>query len=53
MKFIRPGAVQDLGSSLTRASTATYFNSAGLLVTAAINEPRITYNPATLEHEGL
>ena len=31
------------GFSLTRASTGTYFDSAGLLQTAAINAPRGTY----------
>lgn len=37
----------------TRASTATYFDASGTLQTAAINQPRFTYNPATLQPLGL
>jgi hypothetical protein len=36
----------------TRASTATYIDSTGAVATAAVNVPRITYNPATLECRG-
>lgn len=39
--------------TFTRASTANYFNSAGVLTNAAINEPRLDYNPATLAAQGL
>lgn len=53
MKIIRPTAVLDSGGSFSRTSTATYYNSAGILQTAAINIPRITYNPSTLAHVGL
>lgn len=41
------------GGTFNRPSTATYFNSAGLLATAAVNEPRFDYNPITHESRGL
>lgn len=41
------------GSSFTRASTATYFGRDGLLKTAAINAPRIDYDPVTRQRLGL
>lgn len=53
MKIIRPTPILDSGGSFTRASTATYYNSAGVLSTAAVNTPRINYDPVTLEHLGL
>ncbi|MCF0075445.1 hypothetical protein LZD49_33510 [Dyadobacter sp. CY261] len=37
---------------MTRSTTATYYNSSGLRVTAAVNEPRLDYNPNTLAPEG-
>lgn len=39
--------------TFTRASTGTYFDSAGVMRTAAVDEPRIDYDPATLELRGL
>lgn len=39
--------------TFTRASTATYFDSAGVMQTAAVNTPRIDYDPATLALRGL
>lgn len=39
--------------NFTRASTATYFDATGALRTAAVNEPRFTYDPATLQPLGL
>jgi len=39
--------------TFTRASTATYFDSAGVLQSAAIDAPRFDYNPSTLVAQGL
>lgn len=39
--------------TFTRASTGTYFDSAGVMQTAAIDTPRIDYDPATLALRGL
>nr|AKH46253.1 hypothetical protein [uncultured marine virus] len=36
-----------------RASVATYYDSEGILQTAAVNEPRLDYDPVTLEPLGL
>ena len=40
-------------ATFTRASTATYFDSAGVLQTAAINTPRFDYDPAAHVIKGL
>lgn len=39
--------------TFTRASTAWYFNSAGVLTSAATNVPRFDYDPATLQLKGM
>ena len=39
--------------TFTRASTATYLDSAGVLQSAAVDTPRLDYNPSTLAAQGL
>lgn len=39
--------------TLTRASAANYFNSSGVMTSAASNAARFDYNPATLASRGL
>lgn len=39
--------------TFTRTGVATRFNSSGVLVSAAVDEPRFNYNPATLALRGL
>lgn len=41
------------GATYTRASTAWFVNSSGLLATAAIDIPRFDYDPMTLAPKGL
>jgi hypothetical protein len=45
----------DISSQITftRATNASYFNSAGVLTNAAANAPRLDYNPSTLAAQGL
>lgn len=43
----------DEDGAFERASSATYFDSSGVMQTAAIDVPRFSYNPETLEFEGL
>ena len=41
------------GAVFTRASTGTYYDSAGVLRSAAIDAPRFDYDPVTLAMKGL
>jgi hypothetical protein len=41
------------GAVFTRASTGTYYNSSGTLVSAVNDTPRFDYDPATLQLKGL
>ena len=52
-KFIRPSNILDAGGSFARSTTATYFDIDGAMQTAAINVPRIGYDPVTHAHTGL
>lgn len=44
---------QGFAATFTRGSVGSYYNSSGLLVSAAINIPRFDYNPTTLDALGL
>jgi hypothetical protein len=58
---IRPSLLLDFAKSrtvdpritFTRASTATYFDEDGVLQSAAVDRPRIDFNPSTLVCNGL
>jgi hypothetical protein len=58
---IQPSLVLDFAGTgtldsrvtFTRSTTGTYYNSSGVLSTAAMNAPRFDYNPSTLEPLGL
>ena len=52
LDFMTPG-VLDPRITFTRASTATFFDSAGMMQTAATNAPRWDYDPSTLQLKGL
>lgn len=51
--FTDGSGVLDPRIVFTRASTATYFDSAGVMRTAASGAPRFDYDPATLQLRGL
>ena len=53
LDFINNDNVLDSRITFSRGSTATYYNSTGTLVSAAINVPRFDYNPSTLAARGL
>lgn len=49
MEIIAPASItNDAAGPVTRASTGSYWDSAGVLQTAAANAPRLTYDPADL-----
>ena len=50
--FLTPGSLP-AGLTFTRTTTATYFDSAGVMQTAAANAPRWDYDPITLVLRGL
>ena len=51
--FVNGGGSFGPGAVFTRASTGTYYDSAGVLQTAAIDAPRFDYDPQTLQLKGL
>ena len=59
--FPQPSLVLDFAGTgtldprvtFTRSKTGTYYNSSGVLTTAAIDAPRFDYNPSTLAPLGL
>jgi len=52
LDFMTPGTL-DPAITFTRASTATYFDAAGVMQTAATNTPRWDYDPVTLALRGM
>ena len=52
LSFMTPGTL-DPRITFTRASVGTYFDSAGVMQTAAVNAPRWDYDPSTHELRGL
>lgn len=52
MNLVKPDSVTTTGS-ITRSTTGTYVDSAGVIQTAAINAVRINHDPATKEFLGI
>jgi hypothetical protein len=48
-----PSFLTAAGGSFTRNSVGTYFDSAGVMQTAAAHTPRFDYDPVTLQPKGL
>jgi hypothetical protein len=53
LDFIGRGDILDSRVTFSRTTTATRFNSAGILESVAIDGPRFDYNPVTLAARGL
>lgn len=52
MNLVKPDAITTTGS-ITRSTIGTYFDSTGIMQTAAINQVRVTYEPGTKEFRGV
>lgn len=53
MKVIPPITISNTEGSFTRSTAATYFDKFGAMQSAAVNTPRVTYNPITLVCQGV
>lgn len=53
MKVIPPITISNTEGSFTRSTAATYFDSLGIMQTAGVNTPRVTYSPITLACQGV
>ena len=53
MKVIPPITISNTEGSFTRSTAATYFDKFGVMQTATVNTPRVTYNPITLVCQGV
>lgn len=53
LDLVFTGGTLDPRITFTRASTASYFNSGGVLTSAGNDTPRFDYDPTTLESKGL
>ena len=52
LSFLTPDSLPS-GITFTRSSIGTYFDSSGIMRTAAINTPRWGYHPSTYTINGL